>query len=363
MMSNDNKVTLKVGGMKYDGWTDVQITLSIKSLAGSFSIGFTERWPGQKTVWPIKAGAHCEVAIGQETVITGYVDVVDASYDANSHTLVISGRDVAGDLIDCTVDPKTYVSQSYEQILTSLAKPFGIHVIAKKDLSTVVPRLVLDPGETVFSVMDRVARAAGVCLMSSGTGDIFLSTSDCATQALDSLVLGKNIVKASSRTDFTQLYSQVVVSSQISGESLDKYDVLATQPKAELKRSDTAAMDSDLLNRYRPLRVIAESQLDSNGCKQRAQWEVSHREAEAFELSVVVQGWRQSNGSLWKPNMLVKVEDEHLRINKTLLITEVTYSLSSAGTTATLLLQPKEAFEPCPEIPKLSNTSDKYQVI
>lgn len=363
MIKENDRVTLKVGGLKYDGWTDVQIGLSIKAIAGSFSISFTERWPGQKTVWPIKAGAFCELMIGNETLITGYVDTVDAQYDANSHTLTVTGRDRSGDLVDCTVDPKTFVSQTYEQIFKALTKPYGIQIVPQVDLSEVVQRFVLDSGETVFSVLDRLARAAGVCLVSSGTGDVLVTTAKAATNASNSLVLGQNILTASCRQDFSNLYSTIVVTSQISGESLDQYDVVATQPKAEVKRSDRASVDIEKLNRYRPLRIIAETQLDANKCLQRAQWEASHREASGFELQVTVQGWRQSDGTLWKPNTLVRVSDHFLRINKTLLVAEVRFSMSSSGSVTTLLLQPKEAFEPCPTIPDLNESSDKYQVI
>ncbi len=363
-MADSNRVRLKVASWQYDGWTDVQIGLSIKAIAGSFSIGFTERWPGQRTVWPIQPGEFCELLIGNETVITGYVDIVDAQYDSNSHSLRVSGRDRTGDLVDCTVDPKTWNNQSCSQIIRELVKPYGINVIEQVDCSKVISRLVLDPGETVFSVLDHLARSAGVCLVSSGKGELLITSAQNAILNSGMLKLGENILRASCRRDFTNLYSQITVSSQISGEALDQYDVLSTQPKAELQRSWNSVGFSKV-NRYRPLRIIAESQSDSQRCLQRAQWEVSHREAEAFSMTVTVQGWRDSAGQLWKPNTLIKVVDDCLRVNKVLLISEVRYSLSESGTTTELTLQPREAFEPCPSVPdiELSEGADKYQVL
>lgn len=363
-MNENNKVTLKVGGFQYNGWTDVQIGLSLKAIAGTFSIGLTEKWPCQKTVWPIQAGEFCELFIGNDPVISGYVDIVDSQYDANVHSLIVSGRDKTGDLVDCTVDPQTLYKQTYGQIIRSLVKPYGIEVIDETDTSKVLPRLVLEPGDTVFSVLDQIARAGGFCLISSGTGQLLVTTAQAAATCSGSLELGVNILKASCRRDFSNLYSQIIVSSQISGESANKYDVLSTQPKAELKRNQTQSSASQI-TRYRPLRIIAETQSDAARCLQRAQWEVAHREAEAFELSVTVQGWRQVDGKLWRPNTLIKVVDSLMRVNETLLISDVRFNLSDSGTTTDLTLQPQAAFVPCPQIPdvQVSEGADKYQVV
>ena len=63
-----------------------------------------------------------------------------------------------------------------------------------------------------------------------------------------------------------------------------------------------------------------------------------------------VQGWRGAKDELWRPNTLVKVEDEWLGIERDLLIVSCTYKLSDNGTITELQLAPKEAYELQPEV-------------
>ena len=64
-------------------------------------------------------------------------------------------------------------------------------------------------------------------------------------------------------------------------------------------------------------------------------------------MTYKVQGWRQSNGELWKVNLLVNVDDGWLEIEKNIywVIKEVSYSLSSQGIIVTLTLIDKKAYK------------------
>jgi len=65
-----------------------------------------------------------------------------------------------------------------------------------------------------------------------------------------------------------------------------------------------------------------------------------------------VQGWRQSNGDLWRHNTLVKVTDPVLGFDSDMLISKVTYSLSAQGSVTTLQVAPPHTFDPDPTPPK-----------
>ena len=71
-------------------------------------------------------------------------------------------------------------------------------------------------------------------------------------------------------------------------------------------------------------------------CGKRANFERRYREAQYRAATYTVQGWRQSNGSLWKVNSQVRVDDALLGISELLLITKVVLQLSSSGATAEL---------------------------
>ena len=96
--------------------------------------------------------------------------------------------------------------------------------------------------------------------------------------------------------------------------------------------------------------VVADSAGGSDHQLSRAQWEASTRAGRALTARYTVQGWRGAKGELWRPNTLVKVEDEWLGIERDLLIVSCTYKLSDNGTITELQLAPKEAYELQPEV-------------
>lgn len=93
---NDN-VTLRVDGREWNGWTSVRIGAGIERLARDFSVEITRQWPGDEgitTLQPrIKNGSKVEVLIGDELVITGWVEATPVRYDARS---VSTGKEVPG---------------------------------------------------------------------------------------------------------------------------------------------------------------------------------------------------------------------------------------------------------------------------
>lgn len=81
----------------------------------------------------------------------------------------------------------------------------------------------------------------------------------------------------------------------------------------------------------------------------RASWERSTRMGKALSATYTVQGWRQSNGQLWKHNMVVRVVDPIIGFDRDMLIAEITYSLSDQGVTTKMLVGPPDGFEPEPD--------------
>ncbi len=104
-----DRISLSAGGQVYSGWTKVSITRSLENMAGSFDLELTYKWQGSDDkykafVEPIKQGQPCVVKIGNDTVITGYVDDWVPSYDENQVIIAVSGRDKTADLVDCSVE-------------------------------------------------------------------------------------------------------------------------------------------------------------------------------------------------------------------------------------------------------------------
>lgn len=219
-----DKISLFVAGTVYEGWTEATVTTAIEQIAGDFSLSITERWDGQLDGWEIPCGEFCQVKIGDDVVISGYVDSIDASYDAGSHTISITGRDITGDLVDCSAPSKNYTGQTITQILTDLAKPYGIKVVdeiqgrdGNLKTSTKIQDMAVQNGDAVFDTMDKAAKQLGVMLVSDGNGSIAITSAGKAGNAGVDLVQGVNILSANYTQDHSELYSEITVKGQVSG--------------------------------------------------------------------------------------------------------------------------------------------------
>ncbi|MBK5914567.1 phage baseplate assembly protein [Rhodocyclus purpureus] len=387
-MDNLNRLTLKVGGQVFAGWKSVGIRLGLEQIAGTYELAITERWPNQPREWSIPPGEFCELRIGDDVVICGYVDAVSVSYDANSHEIRVSGRDRTGDLVDCSAPSSAFSGLTFLQIAEKLTAPYGITVhdetAVGRKLSTQekkvgkqgtppksprvggkLPKCAIQNGESVFRTLDKLARSEGVLLVSDGEGGLLITRAgmrgDCATV----LKFGENILRAQFEHSHANLYSQITVKGQMAAADAGKFDVTHAQPKGSVSRAGGAQTGSSQIARYRPLILIAETQADGRRCQQRAEWEAANREAKARKITVTVQGWRQENGELWKTNQRVKVVCPWMRVDEWWLIAGISFRLDEGGSLSELTLVGEKAFELLPEIPEPQGgaAAGKFKVV
>ncbi len=344
-----SSVTLKVDGKIYSGWLEVSIRRSMRAASGAFDLNVTERWPGQLTDRPISPGANCAVSIDGQPVITGYVDAVNVSYSAGEHAIAVKGRDKTADLIDCSCDNATFKGLTFGQIARRLVKPFGVEIVEKYVSSLVIKQFVVQTGETVFQTLEKAARLAGVLLMSDGSGRLVITRASLAERITTALESGVNILSGSIEDSAADLYSEITVKSQVSMSDMPSFDLTGLQPVSTVL-TKASSKASGAATRYRPLRILAESQADTAYCRQRAQWEAANRLAASRIVNLTVQGWLDGDGNVWAPNKLVAVADECLKIGSNLLITDVALQLSENGSVTQLRLVDPQAYEPQPVI-------------
>lgn len=332
---------LKVDGTLYGGWQDIRIRRSIETIAGTFELSVTERWSGQNTPRPIRPGAECQVLIDGKPVITGYVDDVNISYDANSHTVSVSGRDKTGDLVDSTAIEFGFPNFTILDVAKRLCQPFGIVVSAETDVGGKFSTYKQNPGDSVFAALDGAAKIRGVMLMSDGNGGLVIARAG-TTRLPALLATGDNILACSASFSHKDRFSEYTVTSQQELEDGQTYtDGLFLK----------ATSKDSIITRYRPLTVIADKLNDLKSTQERADYERNVRYAKSQQFQYSVQGWKYDDANLWPINCLVAVKDDFLGLDADLLITGVDLLLNDSGTRTELTLMPREGFDllPLPE--------------
>lgn len=390
-----NRVSLEVGGLQYGGWKSVRVRHSIEQLAGVYSLELHDRWPGQTTAWTIEPGQSCVLRIGDDTMITGYVDVNNVRVSPTEHSISIEGRDRTGDLVDCSAPPREWVGMSFEHVATELCRPFGVQLYRQlgegqggytnpartgqpaplqpcSNGGDRLPRKAINSGDTVHKALEKLAKMQGVLLVSDRRGGLIVTRAGLGGRCRDVLATGQNILSQEYERSFANLYSEITVKGQANGAtstaagSQTLSGAQTVRPSATVKRAAQAPQGGSVLaqaqspsqraaastvGRYRPLIITADSQADARRCAERAAWEAGTRESRSRRLTITVQGWRQEDGTLWSINTLVRVVSPLVRADEDMLITSCEYKLDSSGTTTVLQLSSPKAFDVLREIP------------
>jgi prophage tail gpP-like protein len=336
-------VRLVVNGREYGGWKSVRITRSVESIAGSFDLEANDRWAGQDEPWPLAEEDECRVEIDGAVVIDGYIDRRSMALAGQQRTLSFAGRDRAAVLVDCSavLDAYTFRKATVLDVARKVCAPFGIEVSLQDGLAlpTAPAKTVINPGDSAWQALERVAQSAGVLVVSDGRGGIVITRS--GTGRATALIEGQNVLGASVDYDGTARYARYVVVTQVGGT--DSASGNATRIEAEA--TDEAVRRTD-----RVLLIQPEAGITAESARRRGDWEARIRAAQAETVSVVVQGWQQPDGELWPINALVEARIPAIGVNGQMLISQVEHTLSDgAGETTQLRLVRPDAFTPEPK--------------
>lgn len=337
-------ITLRVDGQIYSGWQKVRITRSLRDIAGDFELSLTRKWDNV-TEMVIKPLSACTVHIGNDLVLTGYVDDFIPSYDAREVSWVVSGRSKTSDLVDCSAIYKTgqWTTVTLDRVARDICTPFGIDVVVECDLGDAFPRVAIEQGETCFELLDRLAKQRAVLLTTNEQGQLVLTQASEAPMGA-SLVLGENILAARGNFSMRDRASEWIVkgSSYAGGATWDN-----TAPSTI--GGQKAVVTDPAVTRYRPRIIIAEDVTTVAGASKRGQWQKQRSIGEGTQTEITVAGWRTQGmegdqGPLWRINRMCPIQDEIQGLDESWLIVTVTLMEDDKnGREAIINLTPREA--------------------
>ncbi|WP_338806899.1 baseplate protein [Pseudomonas chlororaphis] len=344
MPDDQNAVSLTVDGLDYFGWKSVEITAGVEDQARSFTLSLTWKWPGQIQNIPVKEGSKCQIRIGSDLVLTGWVDASPISHNASQVTKSITGRSLTADLVDCAAinKPGQWNNQPVLSIVKALAAPYGVSVASEIPEGAKLSDHTVEPGETVFDSIDRLLTLFRVFSTDDAGGVAVLASVGSGGRTFDALEVGKNILTADAPLDFSAVFSEYQVLGQKSGTD-DEFGAAASEV--------SATVADNRVSRRRVMVIQQSGQLTNELAQARANWERGSRMGRALTVTISVQGWRQSNGQLWRHNTIVRVIDPIIGLDRDMLIARITYSLSDQGMVTKMDVGPPDGFEPEPKDP------------
>lgn len=336
--ATDDTVRLHVNGARFEGWKSVGVTAGIDRAAREFTLSVTHRWPGQDIQRRVSPGDRCELYIGNDKVLTGWVDGTPISHDKASVTVGVKGRSLTGDLVDCAavLSGGQWIGQRVENIAQALARPYKVTVRAEANTGAAIADHQIQPGEAVLESIDRLLKQRGLLATDNAQGELVFIVPG-ALRATTALVVGENLLNGSAPLDFKDRFSEYHCFGQ---QSL--VDVHGTDGAVS---SQSAKSVDDGVSRFRLLVVQQSGQGNEGTCQQRADNERAQRAGKALATNYTVQGWRQGDGRLWLPNMLVRVIDPIIGFDREMLITEVTWTMGDGGMLTAMRVAPLSAYK------------------
>jgi len=342
-ITRNDEAILKVGGNEFNGWTNVTIEKSMRQITGSFGLSTIDIHSGFPYKWNILMGAECILEINDQKVITGYIEDIIIDYDATSHNIQFGGRDKTGDLVDCSFDQitKEWKGLSIKEIIKRVCAPFEIDVVVDTsvltDANAIWPETVkADEGETAFDLIIKLCKMKAILPISYSDGKLTLTRAGTNYKANDVLEQGENILKGNFDNSNKERFQTYIVKGQGKGEDTKS---IFSFTGAIGRRTD------NVITRYRPIIIFTETKCDSGKCVERAKWELNNRAGASRSVNYEVQGWTQSDGKIWPLNAMVDVRDNILGIEKSLLISDLSFTVSESGTVTQMRLVDPNTFK------------------
>lgn len=259
----------------------------------------------------VAKGAPCQLQLGSDTVLTGRLDDIEHEVGYGRHVLRITGRDLAGFLVDCSTPFVSMRDASLQQIIEEVVKPLGIaRVRMKIDGAALRRRVQIQPGQSAWEALQQVAEASGAWPWMEPDGTLVVGTPDYSTPTVGRLQMrhdgkGNNVEMLRIRESIAQSFSEVTLLGQHAAFDADDWESDRVTLKARAK-------DETLARRgiFRP-RVVVDSACDNqNLAMSRAKKLLADSQMEGFDMLAIAEGWRAPSGAVWTPGQRVDVLSE-----------------------------------------------------
>lgn len=300
MPTPDNTVSLLIGGKVHSQWSSFDLDSNLKTIADDWHV--TLGLPRGEVPAIVDIGAAVQVRVGADTVMTGYIDIVDESIDRDGHTLMLTGRDLGGVLVDCSAPQLNRKQITLAEVIADVVRPLGIDKI-QFDLKYArrLEKVDIEPGSKAWDLLEKLVEANGLWAWFKPDGTLVIDGPDYSQPPVASLVMrrvgrGNNLISLKRRRDMSKLYSKITVLGQSHGNALNngKHAIkgVATNPAVKLPRE----------------KIVIDSQVDSSTLAElKARKLIADSRREGFALTAVVSGYRTSDGVLWEPGQRIHV--------------------------------------------------------
>lgn len=334
---------LEVNGIEYTNFISASAEIRLDSLSNQFSF---QAAATEGQALPFKGGEACAVIVGDEKVITGFIEIVSVDYDGLSHTINISGRDKTADLLDSALDVVDDIrgeGLTLKGLIEIVIKSLNLDIsvideVSPKPFTSSVDIAAPEPGDNAFEFIEKYSTKRQVLLTSNADGDIVITKNSGihAAGAVQHIIGAEdnNVMSSSFSYDTTGRFNKYKMVSDL---AIIPLNTSGEHDAKSITDQSGASFDNDI-RKSRVLVLRPSTSFPSDDCTERTKWEADIRKARGLIYSAAVPLFRVGgyDGALWKINRLYQIRDDFLAKNETMLCNSVTFSLNEDGRNTSL---------------------------
>tara|TARA_R110000803_G_scaffold49003_2_gene101905 strand:- start:324 stop:1355 length:1032 start_codon:yes stop_codon:yes gene_type:complete len=322
---------LNVGNRKLNFWSKYTVSLRFDSIASvfSFSYYYDDESRTNTDISAVLDYKKCSLIEGNKTILTGVILNHGFGSEVKKELSSISGYSLPGILNDVVMPPSSYPLQfdklTLKEITNKLCKPFGINFIIMPSVASLmnapIAETEIEPTEKVGEYLAKMASDRNIVLTHSPEG--YLVFTKAETEGVSVFDFGGDSVATSKALSVNGqgMYSEVTALAESD-------DIPANASEETIK--------NPYVEEFRPT-VVVQTSGSSVSTKETARTALG-QQLKNIKLTVHVARLTDKNGDLWKPNTIITVVDDDLKIFKKsrFFIEEVTFSVDTKSETAIL---------------------------
>lgn len=326
-----NEVVVRIGGKEHKDWLSYDIDSDFLIPADAFS--FETNVSQDQGVLADYSSLQCEVLINNQLIMTGIIGHQNEMVDKSNHSITFNGRDLAGLLVDCSVKQINVKGMNVLAAAQKIAEPWKQikKVILKAEKNPVLDKVDIEPGETAWQALSKIAYKAGLHVWLEPDGTLVIGGADYSSPPVATLCHSKydnrrNIQSIQIEYNTENRYSEVT----FLGQSHTRF---ADPSKHDLKW----VYKDETMTLYKPKTVVIGDAENLEQLKVQAKKMLSDWRLEGFSLTITVADHKTQDGVLWQPGQRVHVIDEDQQIDAIFFLMGRRFFLNRNGGTLTEL--------------------------
>lgn len=299
----DKAIRLIVAGYEINSWDVASIDSAIDTPADSWSFALFDE---QDRVLPkeVRKNAPVKLYYGSELILTSVVDKVSEKVDRSGYALAISGRDLAGQLIDCSVPIFNGRQMTLDELVNKFVLGGDLKGIFKgvniQNNSWLKNKVSVEPGESIWDAIVKAAAVTGqhVWMEPNGKlsiGDPFSNAYKVATPLrLNKPDDSNNVLEIDYCEDASNEYSEYKILGQ---------DDKANNISASAKTANSA---------YNRLKIITMSDIETRAEAETTLSKIKKDNAlQTYQMSALCKGW-SIDSRTWKTGFYLNFESNRV---------------------------------------------------